>query len=627
MNNLFKTVTDQSSEMVFFVEKVFPHAIVYGNKAFQDEIGRLLSDKSLRGLGVDINTMLFQEENIVGYNNDYYSFIVEGSQTGIDYYLFQKGSKVILPGSEDSLDIFNKQLKAEENFFKNLLDKIPTALFQMVMDDRGKMSFKYFSESRKGMFDVYGKDKDHFKSIDFLLSRVHPDDIGMVLKTIVYSTRSMSHWRCEFRIIINPDEGPRWVIGVASPESLPSGINWYGSIIDIADIKERELALESAKKAAEESSRTKSDFISMITHEIRTPLNAISGSVYSLFGEEHSKLQEGPLNTINFAVDNLIIMINDLLDFQKIESGKMSIESKPFNVKQLLGQVVNGLKYQAHESKNQVNLIVSDRLDIKVLGDKVRLSQVLNNLMTNALKFTNEGRVNLTATLVQDTENQVRVYFEVKDTGIGIAREDFKKVFNEFDQVNHSFDVKYGGTGLGMPITKRLLENMGSQIQLESEVGVGSTFFFEITFDKYFAENNIEVYKPTIVETETPLEKTLVLLAEDNDVNAIVIMKIIRRWGFECERVCNGAEALRAVDLKSYDIILMDLQMPVMDGYEAARLIKEKTSIPIIALTAASKSELQNRMEDRLMDSFISKPIDALELQGRIKELVKAHKV
>ncbi|QDH79741.1 response regulator [Echinicola soli] len=626
MKDIFKTIIDQSTDIVFVVENVTPHKIIYGNKAFYEHIAGKLTEMSLQGMDVDGGALSLHEEFILNVDNQYYSFFLEPFEEE-SVFLFHKGAHVKVSSTHNTGDDNTGSIsKGESQFFKLLNNKVPCANFQMVLDDDGKMCFSYLSDKVKKMFklETHG---DEAASLDFLLSKVHPLDVGRVLKSMVHSARLKGHWECVFRISVRENSEPLWVLGRAVPENEAKNLYWYGTLVDISALKQREMELEKAKYDAETSSKVKSDFISTIIHEIRTPLNAISGSVFSLLEEGYATGQKQLLNNISFATDSLIIMVNDLLDFQKTEAGKIQLEYKPFNLRELLGQVIGGLKYQARESKNILNLIASDHLDIGVVGDKLRLAQILNNLISNGLKFTNQGRVDVTATLAEDNDEEVRIYFEVKDTGIGIARENLKKVFNEFEQINQSFDVKYGGTGLGMPITKKLLELMGSEIQVESEEGKGSTFFFELTFGKVVSAAGVSLVPPEpIKHAGYCLPSGLkVLLAEDNDVNAIVIMKIIKRWEMICDRVYDGQEAVDFAGKKKYDIILMDIQMPVMDGCKAAKCIKEQSDVPIIALTASSKNECCAGYDLACIDRFVYKPINAVDLQKNIHELVMTH--
>ena len=514
-----------------------------------------------------------------------------------------------------------KKVEASSDFLMNLTDQVPGGLYQMVLNSEGEMKFSFLSQGINSVLGLTSQEILEFTDISSAISKVHPQDLPQVIMSSVASARKMEPWQCQFRVKSTSIKNEyRWVLGAARPQALENGdMVWYGYLTDISKQKEFESKLDEARLAAEKANQIKSDFLSMISHELRTPLNAISGSVYSLFHDEPTASQKSALNTINFAVDNLIIMINDLLDFQKIEAGKLTIDQEPFNLKEILNQVIRGLSFHAKDSSNNLELHLSEGLDIQVKGDKTRLSQVMNNLITNALKFTNEGRVDVKIELLGQVRNRIKVYFEVKDTGIGIAPEHQEKIFNDFDQVKPTFNSKYGGTGLGLSITRKLLNLMGGKINLESQVGKGSRFFFELEFDK--AEES-SVPTPLKNNHMPSFNDLHLLMAEDNEVNALVLGKIIKKWGFTFERVQNGQEAVQAVKNGKYDCILMDIQMPVMDGFEATKEIKKFSAIPVIALTAAAKLEIMEQIDACGFEGFVAKPIDAAELLKKIKEVI-----
>lgn len=514
-----------------------------------------------------------------------------------------------------------KTLEASGDFLTNLTEQVPGGLYQMVLDQEGKMSFAFLSKGIGSVLGLDSKEMESFTDISLAISQVHPLDLPNVITSSVASARKLEPWQCQFRVKSKPESNDyRWILGAARPQSLENGdMVWYGYLTDISSQKEFETKLNEAKLAAERANQIKSDFLSMISHELRTPLNAISGSTYSLLQDDHTNGQKSALNTINFAVDNLIIMINDLLDFQKIEAGKLTIERNPFNLQEFLNQIMKGLSFHANDSKNILSLKISEGLDLVVKGDKTRLSQVLNNLITNALKFTGEGEVDLKVNLVEEDKNLVKVHFEVQDTGIGIAQENQQKIFNDFDQVKPTFSTKYGGTGLGLSITRKLLNLMGGQIALESEVGKGSRFFFTLEFEK---DTSLVSEKPPINGTAISPTTLHLLMAEDNDVNALVLGKIIKKWGFTYDRVLNGQEAIDQFSNIPYDCVLMDIQMPVMDGFEATIGIKKISDTPVIALTAAAKLEIMERIDECGFDGFVAKPIDAAELLKKIREVI-----
>ncbi|MEB2776242.1 ATP-binding protein [Algoriphagus sp. D3-2-R+10] len=514
-----------------------------------------------------------------------------------------------------------KDLEDSSNFLMNLTEQVPGGLYQLVMDTEGKMSFSFLSKGIAQVLGLEPEEIENFTDISMAISRVHPMDLPQVIMSSIASAKKIEPWQCQFRVKSNPTSDEyRWVLGAARPQALANGdMVWYGYLTDISKQKEFEATLDESRKAAEKANQIKSDFLSMISHELRTPLNAISGSTYSLIHDHPQVHQKPELETINFAVDNLIIMINDLLDFQKIEAGKLTIEKSPFHLSSFVNQIIKGLSFHARDSKNRLEVIFSDGLDITVSGDKTRLSQILNNLITNALKFTNEGEVKVKVNLLENGNGKAKVYFEVSDNGIGIAPEHQEKIFNDFDQVSPTFSTKYGGTGLGLSITKKLLNLMGGEIALQSRLNEGSKFFFELEFE--IAE--MEVEKPVHINGYLYQNSSLhLLMAEDNDVNALVLGKIINKWGFTYERVLNGLEAVNAVKQTNFDCILMDIQMPEMDGFEATLAIKKITEAPVIALTAAAKLEIKDRIEECDFDGFVAKPIDASELQKIIQEVI-----
>ncbi|MFD2035262.1 ATP-binding protein [Belliella marina] len=533
------------------------------------------------------------------------------------------GEKYIISFSRDITERIQleKSLQDSSDFLLHLTEQVPGALYQFVLDRAGEMKFSYLSPGIKTIFDLGENEINSVNDIGLIISKIHPEDIAKVLMTSVASAKKSTPWSCQFRVRNNGEGGYKWVMGAAKPECMESGdVVWYGYLSDITEQKEFEESLKHAREVAEKASSVKSEFLSMISHELRTPLNAISGSVYSLLQDDHTSAQKSALTTINFAVDNLIIMINDLLDFQKIEAGKLNLEMNPLNVEEVIRQVVKGLEFHANDTQNELNMHLDEAINMHVLGDKVRLAQIMNNLITNALKFTQKGKVDVFVKLKSIIGNKVNIYFEVRDTGIGIANEHLGKIFDDFDQIHHSFSKKYGGTGLGLSITKKLLNRMNSNIQVESEIGVGTSFYFEIEFEK------VSLLETSIVNNvpkhEADLSSLKILMAEDNDVNALVLGKIIKKWGFQHDRVVNGKEAIDAVESGGYDVVLMDIQMPVMDGFEATSNIKSFSSIPVIALTAAAKLELIDDISKIGFDGLVSKPIDAEELFKKIKEVL-----
>jgi PAS domain S-box-containing protein len=677
---LFKDVFDLHPDGVWIAD--IAGRIIYQNQEALHLYG-VSSDKNFPKQIGDIEPGFEQKE---AWNNHVAQLSTEGSKIYVSTLKNKKGEESNVEISSRLVQIqdtnlvlssfrgiserqYTGQIQGETpEFLTHLTEQIPGALYQFVVDKEGEMQFTYMSPGIKNLLDLEEKDLKEFKDVGKAISKVHPEDIANVLTTTVSSARKLTPWSCKFRIIEPISKKYKWVLGAAKPELLENeDVVWYGYLTDITDQKKVEEKLRDAKEDAVKASQIKSEFLSIISHELRTPLNAISGSVYSLLQDDHTPIQASAFKTINFAVDNLITMINDLLDFQKIEAGKLTLENTPMNLEEVVKNVIGGLEFHAKDSSNSLNLNIEGDLNIEVKGDKVRLSQILNNLITNALKFTVNGAVDLNVEVRESKASKLKVYFEVKDNGIGIAEEHKEKIFNEFDQIQHSFSKKYGGTGLGLAITKKLLDLMNSSIELQSEVGVGSTFYFEIEFEKSSEPASLKFtsdYKPVLeikpiasekpeskvdpkqelapskevkeetakVEGESPatppqgpksLSEVRLLMAEDNDVNALVLGKIIKKWGIQYHRVNNGKLAVEAVKDGEYDCILMDIQMPVMNGFEATEKIKQISKVPILALSAADKIEVMDKIEKTGFDGYVAKPIDASELLRKIKDVLK----
>jgi signal transduction histidine kinase len=399
-------------------------------------------------------------------------------------------------------------------------------------------------------------------------------------------------------------------------------------VYEIEEKKKIEQELIVARDLAEKGAIEKSQFLSTMSHEIRTPLNAVIGMAYLLIQENPREDQLENLRILKFSADNLLVLINDILDFGKIEAGKISFEDLDFNLKNLFSNIRQSFMPLAEEKGIEIIIKNDPALPEMVIGDPVRLSQILTNLLSNAVKFTQKGFVTA-ETLVKKTDNDsLTVEFIISDTGIGIASEMVERIFEQFIQARSDTTRKYGGTGLGLAITKRLLELQGSSIRLESEVGKGSTFCFELVFKK---SRHIEQNKRDITNTEDfkSLKGIKILMAEDNKVNQLIALKFLNNWDIEVDVAENGLVALDKLKNNKYDLILMDIQMPEMDGYEATTEIRKLEGqygkIPVLALTASAMADIQNKISAVGMTDFVTKPFNPSDLYRKIVKALSAH--
>ena len=385
--------------------------------------------------------------------------------------------------------------------------------------------------------------------------------------------------------------------------------------------KEFEEQLHIAKHLAENANEAKTDFLSIMSHEIRTPLNAIIGLIYIIEKENSIESFHENIDVLRNSAKNLFLLINNILDFNKIESGNIELEKIPFNLKDLIIEIVSSFKSKALENKNSLEVIFDDNFVPNIISDPLRLSQILTNLIINAIKFTKNGLIQVKVNQIAN-ENKISSFkIQIIDNGIGIDLEMFKSIFQKFTQANTKTSREYGGSGLGLVISKKLLLLLDSEIELKSEIGKGSNFSFVLKLPIFDYNSNNESASDAYDYNEKNLDGLKVLLVEDNLINVTVARKILMGWNVEVEVALNGLVAVEKQKLNSYDVILMDLSMPVMDGYEATAIIRlTNSTIPIIALTASSSYLSLEKALQIGVDECITKPFSPKELNLKLSK-------
>ncbi len=392
----------------------------------------------------------------------------------------------------------------------------------------------------------------------------------------------------------------------------------YGKIAEITgigeDITDRQKATQAlilAKEKAEKSSHFKSEFLSIMSHEIRTPMNAVIGTTNLLLSENPLPEQLEYLNILKFSGENLLAIINDILDYNKIEAGKLELNAQSFNLLNLAQKIKQSFYARAAEKGLGIDLFVDEGIPANIIGDQVRLGQVLNNLLSNAVKFTHKGKVSLLLNKEAVDDKHVTIKFTVADTGIGIAAENLAMIFDPFTQESQSDENDYGGTGLGLAITKRLIELHKSKISVTSEPGKGTGFAFTITFAiASQGQNNDGISAPAAQAVSVRnLQGMRVLVVDDNKMNLLIASKFLKKWLIEADEAISGEVAINLLKNNSYDVILMDLQMPEMDGFETTKIIRQTdTTTPIIALTADAMPETHTKALMAGMHGYLTKP-------------------
>ena len=389
--------------------------------------------------------------------------------------------------------------------------------------------------------------------------------------------------------------------------------------------------LEKVIEKSEKSAQAKSEFLSIMSHEIRTPLNAVIGMGNLLMMGNPRPDQKDNLEILKFSANNLLALVNDVLDFNKIEAGKVVFENIKFNIPELMQNVCGGQMLKAQEKDLDFKINIDSALKSKiVIGDPTRLSQIVFNLISNAIKFTHKGSVWVRVDCLEDRHNTVNVNFSIKDTGIGIEKDNLDAIFEPFTQESITTTRQYGGTGLGLAIVKRLLELQGLHMEVATKPGEGSEFSFAVEFPVSTERVIVHEEKQQPVGLSEGVDNIghlRVLIAEDNMVNVMLMKKLFSKWGITPTIAENGERAIEMVQYGNFDIILMDLQMPILNGFDAAMEIRKmrdqkKANTPIIALTASALFDIKERVFNSGMNDYVSKPFKPDELREKMQNLV-----
>jgi len=478
-----------------------------------------------------------------------------------------------------------------------------------------------------GMYVIWERDEElGLPTIDESYLVMHPEDAVKLRTGIAEIKVSGKEFRMELRLLL--PTGIKFLDSITKPilDDNNKCVKIVGSIIDVTDRKKHEYDLVQANKQADESVKAQEHFLANVTHELRTPINGVIGMARLLNKTDLSTTQRNYLDILSKTADNLLLIINDILDTAKIESGNLSFEKIVFDPSQVADTVVQTQLYKAEEKDLFIRHIVGMSTLPHVIGDPFRLNQILLNLLSNAIKFTQQGEVLLTHRVVEEQGENVTIEFSVKDTGIGIAANELEKIFERFTQIEGNKFNSKEGTGLGLTISKNLVEMQGGKIWVKSELGKGSVFAFSISYNKA-----LSVPKVKVIERISPgeFENFRILVAEDNRVNQFITEAMLQDWGFKIDVASNGKEAVALLERNNYDIILMDIQMPEMNGVEATKIIRamedsEKSKIPIIALTANTTRQSHKKFLAEGMTDCLVKPFQEEVLYKKIFSQLKA---
>jgi PAS domain S-box-containing protein len=514
----------------------------------------------------------------------------------------------------NEVEAYQAQRKSAE-LLEKLAEQIPGAIYQFHLDKEGNVTFPFMSI---GIDELLGiKAKDVMQDANVLLSLIDTSNSASFYQSIEESYKNLTVWQHEGLFISHKNDAI-WLKGYSKPQAQPDGsVLWHGFIEDVTNRKQKEEELRQAKERAEMASQFKSEFLANMSHEIRTPLNGVIGFTDLVLQTELNPNQKQYLETVYQSGNGLLDIINDILDFSKIEAGKLDLSIDKANLYELSGQVVEIIKYQAQQKKLEILLDLEYQVPEFIWADQVRLRQILVNLLGNAIKFTKEGEIELKIALVQQDEDQVLLRFSVKDTGIGIAPENKQKVFDAFSQEDASITRIFGGTGLGLTISNQLLGLMESCLQLESELGEGSVFYFDVSF-------KAETGKPKVYENLDHISKVLII--DDSENSQEIIRKILLTKDIQSELVKNEIEAFERLKQGfKYDVILVDYDMPYLNGIEIIRHIRKKLKLDEIKLilmhNAYEKKQIELEDIDLNINQYIEKPIKIHQLFATLSSL------
>ena len=457
---------------------------------------------------------------------------------------------------------------------------------------------------------------------DFLNKKIVDAIPGQLGKNLSETVQDVLKYKTTKEIEYLSPIDNRYYIARVNPFMTATGKYRISVLIrDITERKQAELDLIKAKNEAERALKIKADFLSAISHEIRTPMNAILGFTNIILEHEHNPEITEYLNSIKYSSDNLLVLINELLDFNKLESGHINFEQLDFDLHKEIQELDKNFSIKAKGKNIYLNTSIGNDVPKFVKGDPYRLHQALSNLLSNAVKFTQMGGIDFSVEALRKQGEEVIIRFKVKDSGIGIDSKNHEDIFESFVQASASISREFGGTGLGLAITKKIIDQQNGQIYVESTPEKGSSFFIELPFSNGF--ENLHLKKDT-TGNSCDLSAYYVLIAEDNVMNQLVIKKTLELCLAKCKIVNNGMKAVKILEKEHFDLVLMDLQMPEMDGLTATKNIRNRHSsvlnrnIPIIALTANAFTESKVEALNAGMNDYIVKPFTKEELYNKI---------
>jgi len=592
------------NNLIFFNKK-FEHLFGYDNKEITqfEQLIMKLFPLELEDYKMKFNEIINGKGKI---NNNIINAQTKSGEIKALEIFIQKSSNYEIFLFNDITDLKNKEQQLSESnyFIENISKALPHILYVFDVNVKKNVYINNYISS------ILGFTPDEFRSkFRKTYDAIYPDDVQRVFEhnMATYKLPDDEMLEVQYRMI-HKNGSYVWLRSVDKVFKR----NEDGSASLILGIAED----ISKRKNAEQ---VKSDFLSVISHEIKTPLNAISGLVALLDKSGLNIEQAGYARLLKYSADNLNELFSDILDFNKLESGKDRLTLRPFNLSELMEKIYFSNHLFIGNKNIELTYVVDDRIPALVVGDDIKLKQAINNLVNNAVKYTESGTVEFRAELLNINPDSVLVKFIVKDTGTGISPELHKNIFDSFTR-GKSKDKFYSGTGLGLSITKKIVDMFGSEIYLESDLGKGAVFYFSVSLLLKQNDEDLQLSSDLVF----PKGKNKVLLVEDNEVNAFITNKLLLSWGADVTHVNDGNEALNIISKQRFHLVLLDLLMPTKDGYEVAESIRNSqdeqiSNVPVITITASVLSEIAQRAFEAGINELIAKPIEPEELKDAIR--------
>jgi PAS domain S-box-containing protein len=618
INQTFKTFMNISKDS--FYDALRTHMKPIDHERFMKTLKKSLSAASIFNIELELMSPYHSYQIFRGIGRPYYDKNHE--------YAGMIGLFLDIDDERKAEELFRQSQNKYFSLFKYMASSI--TYYKAIHDENENLVDAQLVEMNLATEELFGISRDNAlnKNVSELLCLEIEENQGLISRFAQVLSTGENLYLAEYYLV----KLKRWVeVSIYSPEK------GYIAVLaaDIDSKKNTEIKLKAAMERSEEANRAKSEFLANMSHEIRTPLNGIVGMIDLTALEPLSDEQRDNLRTAKGCVQSLINIINDILDFAKIEAGKLMINPMSFNLLELIDLTIKTHKKHAIEKCLDLSVEYGTIQSAYVIGDSMRLKQILNNLISNAIKFTNSGSVKVRVNqMILDEKNEVIQEISITDTGIGIDPDHYPMLFKSFTQIDGSYTREYGGTGLGLVITKQLVEMMGGEVKFSSQLGTGSTFTIQIPM--VVTKNAGET--AANIQSDVNFSGSRVLLVEDDRVNQIVIQKMLESLGAEVDLAVNGVEGVRMASLIEYNVILMDIQMPIMDGIQATQIIRgiepktkrhlgledidvSKNSLtPIIALTAFALQGDEAIFKASGMDGYLSKPLDRYQMQVLLKD-------